>query len=124
MKGGEIIASTSGDGIWDSEKKKTKSSSCISADGDVDISDGILDLTSSGGGGKGISCDSNLIISGGMITILTKGEMVAFSNGILSQNYTGNADRLASDLKSSPKGIKADGDIFINGGKNKHNYSR
>lgn len=41
---------------------------------------------------------------------------MAYVNGTLSNNYTGNTDRLDSDLKSSPKGIKADGDILINGG--------
>ncbi|MDE5795923.1 MAG: carbohydrate-binding domain-containing protein [Muribaculaceae bacterium] len=35
---------------------------------------------------------------------------------MLNTDYTGNTDRLDSDMKSSPKGIKADGDVEINGG--------
>lgn len=42
---------------------------------------------------------------------------MVYSNGTLSQNYTGNLDRIDSDYKSSPKGIKADGTVEINGGK-------
>lgn len=116
MSGGTLTASTAGGGEWDSEKTKTKASACIGADGTVDISGGTLNLKSTGGGGKGISCDGELTISGGTLTIETSGGIVAYVNGTVNQNYTGNADNLKSDYKSSPKGIKSDGNITINGG--------
>ncbi len=116
VNGGEINITTSGGGKWDSDDAKTKASSCISADGHVYITDGTLTLSSSGAGGKGISCDSTLNVSGGTITVSTTGGMYAYVNGQEYTNYTGNTDRLTSDQKSTPKGMKADGDVNISGG--------
>lgn len=113
---GTITVSTSGGGEWDSDDVKTKASTCISADGIVQIDGGTLNLTSTGSGGKGISCDSDLVINNGAITIKTSGGMYAYVNGKEYSNYTGNTDNLDSDYKSSPKGIKADGNVTINGG--------
>ena len=116
VSGGELTVSVSGHGVWDSEKSKTKASACLAADGNMTISGGEFDLTATGGGGKGINCDGNLTVNGGKISIATSGGIVAYVNNALSTDYLGNTDRLDSDMKSSPKGIKADGDININGG--------
>ena len=113
---GEVIVENNGAGDWDSSKTKTKAAACISADGVVEINGGSLDLTATGGGGKGISCEGDLTINAGDINITTSGGVLAYVNGSLNQDYTGNTDRLDSDYKSSPKGIKADGDVEINGG--------
>ena len=119
ISGGTINVTTSGGGVWDATNLKTKSASCLSADGIMDISGGTLTLTSTGAGGKGLSGDSTLTVSGtAVITVVTSGQaVVASSNGTLS--IVSNAqtlDRYDSDYKSSPKGIKMDGDIIINGG--------
>lgn len=116
MTGGSVTASSSAAGEWDSSKVKTKASACISADGNVNISDGILVLTATGGGGKGISCDGDFTFNNGSLKITTSGGVLVYSNGTLNQNYTGNTDGINSDYKSSPKGVKADGNININGG--------
>lgn len=116
INGGELLLKVSGNGIWDSTKAKTKASSCLNADGTMTIHDGILNLTAAGSGGKGVSCDSVLTINGGEITVMTSGGITAYVNSQLMQNYTGNTDRIDSDYKSSPKGIKSDNDIVINGG--------
>ena len=113
---GDITITTAGGGEWDSSAAKTKASACISADGNVQIDGGKLSLTSSGSGGKGISCDAELIINGGETTVLTTGGMYAYVNGVEYTNYTGNTDRLTSEQKSSPKGMKVDGNVTINGG--------
>ena len=113
---GDLTVTTSGGGKWDSDAAKTKASTCISADGNVQIDGGTLSLASSGSGGKGISCDAELIINGGDITVNTTGGMYAYVNGTEYTNYTGNTDRLTSDQKSSAKGMKADGNVTINGG--------
>ena len=113
---GTITVSTSGGGKWDEDDAKTKAAACISADGNVQIDGGTLQLTSSGSGGKGINCDGEFIANGGNTTITTTGGMYAYINGTEYDPYTGNTDRLTSDQKSSPKGIKADGNVTINGG--------
>ncbi len=113
---GTLSISTSGDGTWDSDDQKTKAASCISADGNIQIGGGTLSLTSSGSGGKGINGDGTLVINGGTITISTTGGLFAYVNGTAYTNYTGNTDNLDSDYKSSPKGMKIDGNVEINSG--------
>lgn len=116
MSKGTIKATVSGGGLWDSTKLKTKAASCIGVDGNLNISGGTLTLAATGGGGKGISVDGNVNITGGDFDISTAGGLMAYVNGSINNNYTGNADNLNSDYKSSPKGIKADGDLVIDGG--------
>lgn len=116
VTGGEIIAKVEGGAEWDEEDDKTKASSCISADGNMTVSGGTFNLHATSSAGKGISVDGDLVISAGDITVQTEGGIFAYINGKEYDNYTGNTDNLDSDLKSSPKGIKADGNITINGG--------
>ena len=118
ISGGTMTITTSGGGVWDADKVKTKAASCIGADGNMTISGGTLTLTSTGNGGKGISTDGTLNISDGNITIQTSGNAVgASSNGTLTVITSSQTlDRYSSDYKSSPKGIKADGNMVISGG--------
>lgn len=116
MSKGDVKAIVNGGGIWDSEKLKTKASACIGADGNLTVTGGSLTLSANGGGGKGISVDGDVSITNGTIDISTAGGLLAYVNGVIYNNYTGNADNIKSDYKSSPKGIKADGDIVIDGG--------
>ena len=101
INGGQLLLNTSGKSIYDEEEKDTSSASCIKADGDITIAGGELTLKSTGMGGKGISTDAALHISGGNTTITT----------------TGGKYEYTKDLTASPKGVKADGDIDITGGK-------
>ena len=116
MTDGSVTIKTSAPGDWDSSKSKTKASACISADGKVNISGGTLNLTATSGGAKGITCDGDFNFNDGTLKIVTSGGVLAYSGGTLSQNYTGNTDKLKSDYKSSPKGVKADGVVTISGG--------
>ena len=119
ITGGTITVTTSGGGVWDATNLKAKAASCISADGIMDISGGTLTLSSTGAGGKGLSGDSTLTVSGSaVITVVTSGQaVVASSTGTLSiVSNSSTLDRYDSDYKCSPKGIKIDGDIIINGG--------
>ena len=119
MESGSITATTSSGCEWDSTKKKVKGVACISSDGNIEISGGTLNLTSTGAGGKGISGDSAFVVSGNAdITIATSGQaVVASSTGSLSVvSNSRTLDNYTSDYKCSPKGIKIDGDIVINGG--------
>lgn len=116
VTGGEAVITVSGKGMWDSSKSKTKASSCLNADANIVIDGGTLNLTAKGSGGKGISCDGSFTVNDGDITIITSGGIFAYVNGREYDGYTGNTDRLDSDAKSSPKGVKADTEIIINGG--------
>ncbi len=112
---GTITVKTTGGGVWDSDKVKTKASACLGADGNMTISGGTLTLTSTGAGGKGLNVDGALHVSGGTVTISTSGNaVVASSTGTLSVvTNSRQLDNYTSDYKSSPKGIKADGAITI-----------
>jgi hypothetical protein len=94
---------------------KTKASACLGADGNMTISGGTLNLTSTGAGGKGINGDGTFTATGGTIIIKTSGNaVVASSSGTLSTvSSSQQLDRYDSDYKSSPKGIKIDGAIVI-----------
>lgn len=116
INGGTLTLSTSSNGIYDTTKAKTKSSACIGADGDIVINDGTITLSATGSGGKGISCDGIFTCNGGKLNIATTGGLLVYTNGSLNHNYTGNAERISSDNKSSSKGIKADSGVVINAG--------
>ena len=115
ISGGDITVKTTGGGVWDSTKVKTKASACLGADGNMTISGGTLNLTSTGAGGKGINGDGTFTATGGTLVVKTSGNaVVASSNGTLSIcTSSQQLDRYDSDYKSSPKGIKIDGAITI-----------
>ena len=112
---GDITVKTTGGGLWDSTKLKTKASACLGADGNITISGGTMNLTSTGAGGKGINGDGTFTATSGTLIIKTSGNaVVASSNGSLSTvSSSQQLDRYDSDYKSSPKGIKIDGAILI-----------
>ena len=115
ISGGDITVKTTGGGVWDSTKVKTKASACLGADGNMTISGGTLNLTSTGAGGKGINGDGTFTATGGTIIIKTSGNaVVASSSGTLSTvSSSQQLDKYDSDYKSSPKGIKIDGAITV-----------
>ncbi|MGM9816120.1 MAG: carbohydrate-binding domain-containing protein [Lepagella sp.] len=117
ISGGSFDILVEGGGEWDAEDLKTKAAACLGADGNISISDGTFILKATGSGGKGVNCDGNFTYDGGDMTITTTGGLFVYQNGTSNDNYTGNADNINSDYKSSPKGIKVDGDVVINGGK-------
>jgi hypothetical protein len=117
VKAGTINITTTGHGKWDEEDVKTKAAACLGSDAKVVISGGTLTLTSTGSGGKGINCDAEFELSGGEVTIVTKGALYYHNGTTENTNYTGNTDNVNSDYYSSSKGVKADGAITISGGK-------
>ena len=117
VKGGTINITTTGHGKWDDEDIKTKAAACLGSDAKVVISGGTLTLTSTGAGGKGINCDAEFELSGGDVTIVTKGALYYHNGTTENTNYTGNTDNVNSDYYSSSKGVKADGAIKISGGR-------
>ncbi|MBO5250988.1 MAG: carbohydrate-binding domain-containing protein [Bacteroidaceae bacterium] len=100
IAGGQLILNTSGNAVYEDDEQDTSSASGIKTDGDLSITGGTLNLKSTGTGGKGLSVDGNFNLSGGEVTVVTTGGKYTYT----------------SDLTSSPKGVKADGDITITDG--------
>lgn len=98
ISGGRTTIITTGGAEYDTEDKESKACAGIK-DSTFTMAGGQLFIKSSGAGGKGISSDLYTGISDGEIYIITTGKQ-----------YTANRDT------SSPKGIKCDGDINIDGG--------
>ena len=114
VKGGVLDITTTGGGYWDDEDQKTKAPSCINAVGSVTILGGTLNLLSTGDGGKGVSSDSCFVMSGGSMAVRTQGRRY------ISDRYDGDLhdiDAIPDSLKNSPKAVKADLGIGINGGR-------
>ena len=118
---GTITVKSTGSATWDSDDQEVKGSKCISADGNMTVSGGTLVLTSTGSGGKGIKVDGTLTVSDDAdLTVSTSG-LIAYcssaSNTTIKTATSSNTTKKLSDnLKTSPKGIKADGAMTIKGG--------
>lgn len=116
VEGGTLDLAVTGGGVWDATKSKTKASSCLNSDENIVICGGTITLKATGSGGKGISCDGDFYMTDGTLDISTTGGVFAYVNNQEYDNYTGNTDNLDSSLKSSAKGIKADTYLQIDGG--------
>jgi hypothetical protein len=124
ISGGTLDITTSGNGTWDSDDNETKACAAIKGDSNISITGGDLTLTSTGSGGKAINADGAITIDDGTLNVKTSGSQYTYSASSSGSNngWGGNNNRpggnstTSSDLKSSPKGIKADGNITINGG--------
>lgn len=115
MESGTLnISGVADDGVQASYKDDTDREA--EDTGSITISGGTLNIAVTGTATKGLKADGDVVVTGGEITVTTTGGMYAYVNGTEYNNYTGNTDRLASDQKSSPKGMKADGNVTINGG--------
>jgi hypothetical protein len=118
ISGGSINVETTGNGTYEITDNviDTKAASCLSADGNMTISGGTINLSSSGSGGKGTKCDGALTVTGGDITISTTGGMYFYDGTTEEHNSTRNTDSYDSNYYSSPKGMKAGGNVDITGG--------
>ena len=99
IDGGRTTILTSGGYEYDDDDRDYSACSGIKADSLVTINGGELNIKSTGIGGKGINCDDQIVISGGITRIITPGKRQKDSKGSVS-----------------PKGIKADGNLTVNGG--------
>jgi len=99
ISGGTIDITTSGGGQYDSDDADVSACAALKAGTDAIVAGGSLTLKSTGAGGKGLSADGTISITGGTIAATTTGRQYSYSR-----------------LTASPKGIKADGDLSISGG--------
>ena len=100
QSGGRVTAITTGGAEYDSDENDVSGSAGLKADSVITINGGKLLTKSSGAGGKGISSDQAIVINDGTVKVVTSGKTYTYS----------------SSLDSKPKGIKADGNLQINGG--------
>lgn len=96
---GTLNIETSGAAAWDSDDSEVKSSHCLSSDSNMVISGGALTLKATGKGGKCIKTDGTLTVSDGTISATTTGSKYTYSND-----------------SASPKAIKSTDAMTITGG--------
>lgn len=97
--GGRTTVLTSGGYEWDDTDNDYSACAGIKA-ADFKMDGGELLVLSTGIGGKGVSSDNTLDVSGGTIKVITQG------NSYKKGSYG-----------TSPKGLKADGDLTVSGGR-------
>jgi hypothetical protein len=140
---GTLNLKTAGNGFWDdndddvnaiskTDADYTSSCSGIKADGDTDgdgvmsaaelaadaltIAGGDITVVSTGTGGRGISTDASLLISGGKLQVSTSG--TTYTSTIADPSAATGMGAMDSDryYDKKCKGLKSDNDITINGG--------
>ncbi len=107
----------------------------IKADGDIRVTDGIVNITTTGNGTydtddkdakgcAGLNADGNMTISGGTLTLKSTGSggkcikvdgKLNVTGGVIEATTTGGTYKYGN-VDSQPKAIKSDGDMTISGG--------
>ena len=117
FNGGNTVIKVSGGTAYDDEEQEYKASAGVKADHTFVMNDGTLTVTNSGQGGKGISGDGNGYFQGGKISVSVTGTNYGSSS---SGGGPGGGGRpratTTTDTSTSAKGIKFDGNIYVNGG--------
>lgn len=130
VSGGQITITASGKTVMEQEDSQNVPSYCsaIKIDEEINITSGNINinLPTSNDGGKAISCDGNVIISGGTFELETHGDGASYTvSGNTKDAYTsscikcdGNLEILAGNLTCTStgkggKGINADGNMTI-----------
>ena len=127
VAGGKLNITTSGDATYDSEDKDTSSAACLKSDTNINIKGGQLVLKSSGTGGKGLSADADIIVDGGNIDISTTGGQYKYSSQLTSSpkgiradgNITINGGKLnisVTGKSEGSEGLESKNTINFNGG--------
>jgi len=113
---GTISGKTTGGGAWDSAAQETSACAGMKVNGNLTISGGTFTITSTGAGGKGISADGDIIVNDGTFTLTTTGARYTYGSSSGGGGGWGGGSSSSSTNRSSAKGMKADGNITINGG--------
>ena len=112
FNGGTIHVAVTSGVYYDDEDAEYKSTAGIKANDYVKMMSGSLDITNSGTGGKGISCDGNGYFIGGTTTVTVTGSNYGSSGG---GGFPGGGNN--STNSKSAKAIKFDGNLMFTGGK-------
>ncbi len=106
----DITVMSSAAAYYDSADREIKGTSCISSDTDISISAGVLTLTATGTGGKGVKADGVLDISGGVINVSTSGSRLTYGSD------TSSPKGLRAGAKASTSNGAPTGELIISGG--------
>lgn len=101
IRGGEVNLNCSGHAAIDPEDGSLSSAACIKSDLSVSVTGGLVNLTATGDGAKGIKANGSVTLGGGELYVA----------------LSGNAMKGEGD-SATPKGVKADGNMMITGGGN------
>ncbi len=99
IDGGRTTAITTGTGEYDSDEQDVSGCAGVKADSIFVMNGGALYCKSTGAGGKGISTDQTLTVTGGTIKVITTGKQYTYGS-----------------LDTSAKGIKSDEAMYLQGG--------
>ena len=99
IDGGRTTAITTGTGAYDSDEQDVSGCAGVKADSIFVMNGGALYCKSTGAGGKGISTDQTLTVTGGTIKVITTGKQYTYGS-----------------LDTSAKGIKSDEAMYLQGG--------
>ncbi len=114
FNGGKTTIAVSGGTAYDDDDQEYKASAGVKADQLFVMNAGVLTITNSGSGGKGISGDGPAYFQGGTVNVTVTGSNYGqSSSGMGGRPGQSNT---SSDSSKSAKGIKFDGDIYISGG--------
>lgn len=98
FNGGTTSINVTGGAAYDSDDKEYKGTAGVKADVAFIMTGGILTITNSGSGGKGISCDGTGTFTGGTVNVTTTGSNYGSGNNSVSA-----------------KGMKFDGNLVFGG---------
>lgn len=121
LTGGNIVMEVSGSAFYDSEDAEVTSPAGINCSGALLVDGGILNITGTGTGGKGIKTDGGLTINKGTVTISVAGSAFTYNR----DSYEAKA--ISSDgavvinegtvtVSATDDGIKSEVSVSINGG--------
>ncbi|MDX8339952.1 carbohydrate-binding domain-containing protein [Draconibacterium sp. IB214405] len=131
LNGGTISGTAAGDVVLEAEGSGYDPSYCtmIKCDENLDIDGANLDFTTTGKASRGISCDGDMTINSGTVTIVSSGSGSTYTNSIGEKDaYHGVCFKVDGDLTfisgtitlsnsgSGGKGISCDGNIIIGDG--------
>ena len=108
MEGTVTVNTTTSAAVSGSDTLKP---ACLKANDYIKVTDGTLNLNSSGTGAKGISCDGYGIFRGGIVNVTVTGSNYGSTGG---GGFPGGGQSSSDGV--SAKGIKFDGNLSITGG--------
>jgi hypothetical protein len=107
------VTVTSSGGVDATDSSDLTASACMKADGNITINAGTLTLTNIGQGGRALNSDGAMTFNGGTVNARAQGSNYGSSGGGGGGPWGGGS---SSGNHKYAKGVKADGNIVVNGG--------